>query len=339
MTFETPLFLLLFLLLPWVLKPALSSRKGLPLNTLAFLAENEGFLARHSSTLSRALAASFLILALAGPQSPGRWIEEKMLGIDMMLAIDLSGSMRAEDFQPQNRLEAAKKVLHEFIVRNEGHRIGLVAFAGKSLTVSPLTTDLPMLLEALDNLSFGSIKEDGTAIGDAIANSLYRLEEKGAKSRVIVLLTDGQNNAGMIQPEAAAQIAQSRSIKIYTVAVGRPGGAPVPINNSFGLKSYLRTPDGQLYLTKVDEEGLKRLSSIANGAFFRATDTRGLEQAYRRISRMERSVISASRHRVKEDLSFFPLLLALLALAATWALSLGRLEVLQVNRIKEEKNV
>lgn len=327
MTFRAPGFFFLLLLLPLVLLPL--RVPGLPFQPL-HLAE-EGPRARRFRWLSPFLGGwilVWLVMALAGPQLPGRWIEEKTYGIDILLALDLSGSMRAEDFQPQNRLGAAKGVLRDFIERHKGHRIGLVAFAGRALTISPLTTDTGMLLEALESLDFQTIKEDGTAIGDAIATCVNRLAEEGAKSRCIVLLTDGQNNSGMIDPRAAAGIAAKKAIKLYAIAAGKPGGAPVPYLDSFGHKQYLHTRDGALYLTKIDEGSLLSLAQIGRGAFFRAHDTQGLEEAYRQIDKLERSPLAAGRKRTEEDKRGIPLFLALLGLLIEGALAIGPWRIL-----------
>jgi len=277
----------------------------------------------------RLLALAVLIVALARPQGEGRWIEEKRYGIDIMLALDISGSMRAEDFQPANRIEAAKHVLKEFIARNAENRIGLVAFAGRSLTLCPLTTDTRTVSDLVDRISFDTVDQDGTAIGDGIGNCLYRLEDRSAKSRIIVLLSDGENNSGYLQPLDAARMAASRRVRIYTVAVGKPGGAPIPLVDAFGRRFYVRNRDGSLFLPQIDEATLARIAQVTGGRYFRATDTPALESAYREIASLERSEMPVQRHRIPTDLSGAWIAFGLLLLASEFALSTGLASILR----------
>lgn len=306
MTFENPFWLLLLALIPGLIFLRLSQRpQGIPLSTLRLLdAEVE----RRPRWVRKALWALrlgtfvLLILALARPQGAGRWVEDKRYGIDLMLALDLSGSMRAEDFQPANRLEAAKRVLAEFVAKNTENRIGLVGFAGHSLTLCPLTTDTAMVASLIERIGFDSVGQDGTAIGEGIGNCLYRLEDQHAKSRVIVLFSDGENNSGYLSPLDAAAMAKARGIKIYTIAVGRPGGAPIPFLDSFGRKTYVRNRDGSLFLPPMDEGTLHRIADVTGGRYFRATDTSSMAAAYAEIAKLERSEIPINRHRVPTDL-------------------------------------
>lgn len=329
MTWQNPLWLLLLLLCPLVL---LHSRvRGLPLSTFALLVPGRRANTRQYLIQGcRLLALASLIIGLAGPQLPGGYREEKVMGIDLLLALDVSGTMQAEDFQPHNRLYAAKQVLREFIGRNREQRMGLVAFAGQSLTLCPLTTDSEALLDTLEEVDFGIIPQDGTAIGDAIANSIYRLKGSQAKSKVIVLLTDGQNNAGQIQPEGAAAIARDRGIRIYTIAMGKPGGAPIPYVNPLGIKSYLKTKDGRVFLTYVDEAPLIKIAKIARGKAYRAIDTQSLEDIYRQISHLERSIVAKTRHPMKKEVGIWFFGLALAFVLGEFALSTGRWRVLHV---------
>jgi Ca-activated chloride channel family protein len=336
------LLLLGFLpLLAWILLKR--QPKGLPLSTYGLLDAEAGKRARRNRLLTTVLrlgAIACLALTLAKPQAPGRWIEEKQLGIDLMLALDVSGSMRAEDFQPENRLAAAKRVLKDFVQRNSQNRIGLVAFAGRSVTLSPLTTDTPVVQEAIDRIRFGVAGQDGTAIGDGIGNSLYRLEDQSAKSRVIVLLSDGENNSGYLQPLQAAAMAKAKGVKIYTIAVGKPGGAAVPavdrdgreIVDPRGQKVYIRNRDGSLFLTAMDEAELERIATLTGGRYFRATDTPALEAAYAEIAKLERTELPSTRRRAADDRTAWPLGIGLLMVALEALISRGNWLVLQGGR-------
>jgi Ca-activated chloride channel family protein len=254
------------------------------------------------------------------------------MGIDVMLALDLSGSMRAEDFQPDNRLVVARQVLRDFIARASENRIGLVAFAGRSVTLCPLTTDHSALQAALDQVDFESVGQDGTAIGDGLGNALYRLGETGAKSRIIVLLSDGENNSGFLAPLDAARMARARGIRVYTIAVGRPGGAPIPIVDEFGRKVYLRNRDGSLVLPRIDEATLQDIATRTGGHYFRATDPASLRQAYREVGNLERSRIVITGQQEREDRSWIPLMVALAALVLEGLLRLGPWAVLRLER-------
>jgi Ca-activated chloride channel family protein len=247
-----------------------------------------------------------------------------------MLAIDVSGSMQAEDFKPNNRLYVAKQVVADFIKgrefvqgsENRLDQIGMVVFAGRSFTQCPLTSDYGILLALLENIQIGMM-EDGTAIGMALANCVNRLienppnplykrgdkeagndrsQESGArsqneghearaKSKIVILLTDGQNNKGEIDPVTAARLAQSLGIKVYTVGVGREGGAPIPIQDPFFGKVYARGPDGRLILTQMDEETLKEIAQITGGDYFRAVDKDSLKEIYQKIDKLEKTKI------------------------------------------------
>jgi Ca-activated chloride channel family protein len=314
--------------------------KGLPLSTYGLLDAGDGKRAKRNRLLTvslRLMAIACVIVALARPQAPGRWIEEKQLGIDLMLALDVSGSMRAEDFQPENRLSAAKRVLKDFVQRNADNRIGLVAFAGRSVTLSPLTTDTPIVQQAIDRIRFGVAGQDGTAIGDGIGNSLYRLEDQSAKSRVIVLLSDGENNSGYLAPLQAAAMAKAKGVKIYTIAVGKPGGAPVPavdsngreLIDSSGRKVYLRNRDGSQFLTAMDEVTLERIAQLTGGRYFRVTDTASLQAAYAEIAKLERSELPAERRQVPDERYPWALGIGLLLVAVETLVSRGNWLVLQ----------
>lgn len=335
MIWGNPELLVLLILVPVLIVAAWSMRRfrrGLRLSTLSFargLGSRAAKLAPVGLWTLRLVALALLVLGVARPQWGTTWQEEHQLGVDIMLALDISGSMRAEDFQPENRLVAAKQVIADFISKSQGHRLGLVIFAGRSMTAAPLTTDHAMVRDALGRVDFHSIKQDGTAIGDAIGNSLYRLKENNAKGRVIVLFTDGENNSGYLDPIKAAGMAQVKGVRIHTVAVGRPGGAPIPLTNSFGQKVYLRDSDGQLILPQINEESLKRIGAITGGKYFRATDTIGLRAVYDEINRMEKTEFEVKKRLLIEERFHGPLYVALLLLLLQFALGARRWRILE----------
>lgn len=231
----------------------------------------------------RAGALTALLLAIAGPRGPGRPVRSPGAGIDIVLTVDISSSMLAEDFQPQNRLEVAKDKVKRFVVGRTSDRVGLVAFSGEALTQVPLTTDYPVVLAAVDNLQVGQL-EDGTAIGTAIATAANRLRRASGRSRVMVLLTDGESNRGTIDPRTAAQAAAAFGIRIYTIGVGSEGTAPVPVGRGvFGLR-YENRP------VKIDEALLTEIATTSGGRYFRARDAAALEAIYGQIDRLERTV-------------------------------------------------
>ncbi len=330
---------LLLLFVPWaivawrLLARRAPAREVLPMATMAWLGAPAGGRVRPwIERACRLLALAALIVALAGPQGPGKRVDTVRMGIDVMLALDLSGSMRAEDFQPDNRLEVARRVLRDFVSRATEHRIGLVAFAGRSVTLCPLTTDHAALLGTLDQVDFDTVGQDGTAIGDGLGNALYRLGERGAKSRIIVLLSDGENNSGHLVPADATRMARARGVRVYTIAIGRPGGAPIPILDEFGRKTYLRNRDGSLVVPRMDEGALRTIAERTGGRYFRATDPASLLQAYREIATLERSRITVAGHREQEDRSAWPLAIAWLLILVEVALRVGPASVMRLER-------
>jgi len=274
---------------------------------LQLLPESRGFRvrARQSLPILRALALAVLIVALARPQFGER--EEVVVseGIDIMLAIDISGSMRAEDFQPDNRLQVAKRVAREFIEGRKGDRIGLVVFASSAYTQCPLTTDYGVLLRMLDEVDFGGIK-DGTAVGMAIAASANRLREAASPSRVVVLLTDGRNNAGTIDPLTAARLADAVGVRIHTIGAGGLEDAPYPVEDPVFGRRYVRMP------VQIDEETLRRVAQATGGSYFRAVDAGALAEVYGQIDAMEKTRVET---RTYVDYSEFGSALLLPALA------------------------
>jgi len=265
----------------------------------------------------RLLVLGFLIVGLARPQFGRDIAEVEASGIDILLAVDVSGSMKALDFemngQPMNRIEVVKSVVSEFIEERPNDRIGLVAFAGRPYMVSPLTLDHDWLQQRLEQVSLGMV-EDGTAIGSAIASSVNRLREQDAKSRIVILLTDGMNNAGKVQPELAAEAAKSLGIKVYTIGAGSRGSVPVPVTDQFGRE--------QLAMAQVDidEETLSKVAEMTGGQYYRATDTDSLEQIYDEINALETTTRTMNKFAQVEELAAFAVIPALLLLGTELAL-------------------
>lgn len=237
---------------------------------------------RHAPFALRMIALSLLVIAAARPQSVEHETKVSTEGIDIVMALDISGSMLARDFQP-DRLTSAKRVASEFISTRTGDRIGLVVFAGEAFTQSPLTTDQSSLQTLLGRIKSGVI-EDGTAIGNGLATALNRLRESDSKSKVVILLTDGVNNRGQISPLTAAEIAKEQGIKVYTIGVGRNGEAPYPVFDERG-----REVQTVMMKVEIDEDILRKIASETGGEYFRATDELSLTKIYEQINSMEKS--------------------------------------------------
>ncbi len=256
-----------------------------------------------------------LVVALARPQSQAAVEQEEGEGIDIMLTMDISGSMLAEDFEPKNRFIVAKETLERFANETINDRLGLVIFARQAFTQCPLTLDHEMVAELIRQVEQGMI-DDGTAIGMAIATAAHRLRESKAKSKVIILMTDGMNNAGKIDPITAARAAAALKVRIYTIGVGKEGGAPIPLYRGLLGKQYSRNPDGTLQLTDVDEDTLKKVADLTGGKYFRATDAQALARIYADVRKMEKSRFEIKKRRpVVEEFHryLWPALLLLLA--------------------------
>lgn len=247
---------------------------------------------RHLPFLIRWILIALLIFILARPQSTERWQHDVTEGIDIVLALDVSTSMLAMDFKP-NRIEAAKEIAIEFVSGRKNDRIGLVVFAGESFTQCPLTTDHPVVINLMNELKTG-VLEDGTAIGMGLATAVNRLRESEARSKVIILLTDGENNQGEISPVMAAEIAAHYGITIYTVGVGSRGTAPYPFETPFGR----RVEDVEV---KIDEDMLRQVANLTGGAYFRATDNAKLKEIYQEIDAMEKSKIEVQKYSHRYD--------------------------------------
>ncbi len=250
---------------------------------------------RHLPFILRLLGILLLILALARPQTFSTGEDVYTEGIDIAMVLDISGSMLAEDFKP-NRLGAAKNVIDEFIAGRTSDKIGLVIFARESFTQCPLTIDYSVLRNLLGQIESGMV-EDGTAIGTALANGVNRLKDSKAKSKVIILLTDGVNNAGEIDPITAAQIAQKFGIRVYTVGVGTKGQAPYPFQTPFG-KRYQMVP------VEIDEAVLQQIAQITDGKYFRATDNKKLQDIYGEIDQLEKTRVEVTSYRQAKELFY-----------------------------------
>ncbi len=247
---------------------------------------------RHVPFILRMIAIALIIFVLARPQSTNSWQNTSTEGIDIMLAMDISSSMLAQDLKP-NRLEAAKDVASSFINGRPNDNIGLVVFSGESFTQCPLTTDHTVLLNLFKDIHSGMI-DDGTAIGLGLANAVSRIKDSQAISKVIILLTDGSNNMGEIAPVTAAEIAKAFGIRVYTIGVGTRGMAPYPFQTAFGVQ-YQNIP------VEIDEDALKQISSTTGGQYFRATDNSSLKEIYTEIDKLEKTKISVQEYSKKQE--------------------------------------
>ncbi len=273
---------------------------------------------RHLPAVLAALGIVTGAAALARPQHGSLRENVTTQGVDIVVALDVSGSMAAEDFQPRNRIEVAKEVVAAFVERRTRDRLGLVVFAGRSLTKAPPTTDTAVLLRQLDDVHLDMLP-DGTAIGSGLATSLTRLRRSQAKSKVIVLVTDGANNAGEIDPATAADVAKAMEVRVYTILVGRGGRVPIPVKVQ---NPYTGEVGRQTIMTEVqiDEGLLKRIAERTGGEFFRATDSESLRSIFERIDRLEKSEIKLAAYRRYREL-FPPVVLAAAALLSSAALA------------------
>ncbi|MFA8434255.1 MAG: VWA domain-containing protein [Marinifilaceae bacterium] len=306
------LLYLLFLLVPMIVWYVLKDKNGqasLQVSTTRVFESSpksvKSYL-RHALFGLRILAMALLIVVLARPQSSNRWQDITTEGIDIVMSLDISSSMLAQDFKP-DRLEAAKDVATKFILGREQDKIGLVIFSGESFTQCPLTTDHAVLVNLFQDIESGMI-EDGTAIGLGLANAVNRLKDSKAKSKVIILLTDGVNNQGEIAPVTAAELAKTFGIRVYTIGIGTQGEAPYPVQTVFGTR-YQNMP------VKIDEEVLTQIAEMTGGKYFRATDNNKLKSIYQEIDKLEKSKIEVKQFSTKsEEYLLFALLGALLLL-------------------------
>ena len=310
-----PAWLLLLLALPllaWA-HHRRSALGALTYSRLPATGRTRGAWRLHLPFYARLLAFACLVLALARPQLGYAWEESLTEGIDIQLVLDISGSMGAEDFQPKDRLTVAKQVVKEFIAGRTGDRIGVTVFSGAAMTRAPLTTDRDMLGTIVDAVELNSLP-DGTAIGVALASAAARLKDSQAKTKVVVLVTDGANNAGAIDPVSAAALCKGLGIKVYTIGVGALGRVPVPV------PVPMQDPVTGQIVTRhvmmdvpVDEALLRQIAARTGGQFYRATDTQGLQRIFREIDRLEKTPIQVKRY-VRYQEAFPPLVWAGLAL-------------------------
>lgn len=307
-TFAEPIFLYLLVLIPamvafYIIKQQKTSA-SLNIPGLQPFAKS-GFTFRHYLRhilfAFRTLVIILLIIVVARPQATDRFQDISTEGIDIVLTLDISGSMLARDFRP-DRLEASKNVATEFIAGRPYDRMGLVVFSGESFTQCPLTTDHAVLINLLREIQSGMI-EDGTAIGMGLATAVNRIKDSEAKSKVIILLTDGVNNRGEIAPATAAGIAKTYGIRVYTIGVGTQGMAPYPVQTPYGLQ-YQDMP------VEIDEGILQEISQTTGGRYFRATDNDKLVQVYSEIDKLEKSKIDVRQFSKKEEKYFIPALIA-----------------------------
>lgn len=322
MTFRNPEYLfLLFLLVPiiyWYFKEMQKSDASLQISSIQKLAQfskSRKIKLRHFPFVFRVFAISFIIMALARPQASNSWRTQNTEGIDIMMALDISSTMLTEDLKP-NRLEASKAVASEFILSRPNDNIGLVVFASESFTQCPLTNDHAVLVNMFNGVNYGLI-EDGTAIGLGLANAINRIKESTAKSKVIILLTDGSNNRGDIAPVTAAEIAKTFGIRVYAIGVGSHGMVNVPVQTPIGIQY-------QQMQSEFDEKSLQEIAATTGGKYFRATDNSKLRRIYQEIDQLEKTKTKVSQFSKKNEQFFLFCLLAFFFLS---------LEVLMRNTI------
>ena len=309
-TFLDPEFLYLLLLIPFFCVWYFFRKDKINTNILfsdtSKLGSNKTIKNRliHIQFILKIIASILLIIALARPQSTSSWQDTTTEGIDIVLSMDISGSMLAEDLKP-NRLEASKDVALSFISKRINDRIGLVIFSGKSFTQCPLTTDHNVLVNLFKDIKSGMIA-DGTAIGMGLATAVNRLKDSKAISKVIILLTDGVNNQGLIAPLTAAEIAEKFEIRVYTIGVGTEGYAPYPFQTPFGIQY-------QDVEVQIDEKTLQDIATITDGKYFRATNNLSLKKIYEDIDKLEKSKIETTEYHKRQE-EFLPYAISALIL-------------------------
>jgi Ca-activated chloride channel family protein len=317
-SFARPLVLLALLAVPvwwWFRARRLAQLSGTSMGDVrpAAGAGERLWIARLPVTL-RSACLSAWILAAAGPRLGAARAEVRSEGISIVLCVDVSSSMLAEDFAPSNRIDVAKQTAGAFVRARTSDRIGLVAFAAQALTQVPITTDYPVLEAALQNLRIGML-EDGTAIGTAIVTAANRLRRAPGKSKVIILLTDGVNNRGTVDPRTAAQAAAAFAVRIYTIGVGTQGEAPVPTGEGPQGLRYQSLP------VEIDERLLTDIATMTGGRYFRATDTESLQNVFSEINRLEKTTVQRVSYRRVDEAYRWPLGLGLLGLGLEIVLS------------------
>ena len=312
MTFNNPEYLfLLLLLIPvvfWYIREMYKSDASLQISShrnLQLKSKSLKIKLLHLPFILRTLAVLLLTIALARPQASNSWRTESTEGIDIMMALDISGTMMAEDLKP-NRLKASKDVAAEFILSRPNDNIGLVVFAGESFTQCPLTTDHAVLVNLFNGIDYGLI-DDGTDIGLGLANAVNRLKDGKSKSKVIILLTDGSNNSGDIAPITAAEIAKTFGIRIYTIGVGSYGQVRIPVQTPIGIQY-------QLMDSEFDEKSLQEIATMTGGQYFRATNNSKLRNIYQEIDKLEKTKINVREYSKKNEEFYVFALIAFLLL-------------------------
>ncbi len=313
MTFKDPIFFILIpvLFFAYFLARKRHEKRAIPFTDIRYFkscGKSWKVLWAENLPLLRLLALTLVVISLARPQAPVEESKIESEGIDIVLAVDVSGSMLAEDFtlnrKRANRLAVVKEVIKDFVKGRHSDRIGLVGFAGRAYVISPLTLDYGWLIQNVDRLKVGII-EDGTAIGSGLASAISRLKDTEAKGKVIILLTDGRNNTGRITPMQAARIAKALHIKVYTIGAGTKGKAPYPVKDFFGNTVY------QPLEVDIDEETLKHIAGETGGKYFRAVDTASLKEIYKEIDSLEKTDIEESGYLEYRELFVYTLLAAL----------------------------
>lgn len=301
--FAQPYFLVLLLLVPtilwWLHKQQKSSSSVIRLSSTSALGNVPPTMKiklRPFLTILRTIAVIMFVIVLARPQSSNVTENVESEGIDIVLSLDVSGSMLAEDLRP-NRIEAAKKVAMDFIYQRSNDRIGLVVFSGESFTQCPITIDHEVLKEQIGNIKSGLLI-DGTEIGDGLATAVDRIRKSNGKSKVVILLTDGVNNIGKVGPELALEIAKAYKVRVYTIGIGTRGMAPYPVQTPFGLQK-------QMQEVQIDEALLKSISNQTGGKYYRATDNSSLARIYKDIDKLEKTKVEVSSYKHYAEL-FFP---------------------------------
>lgn len=313
MIFDNPWYLLLLLLLIpaivwYILKHKKAQASMSVSSTEAFdkMPRTYKSYLRHVVFVLRLLVIACVIVVLARPMTTDSWHKSSTEGVDVIVALDISGSMLSRDFEP-NRLEAAKSVAAQFVAGREYDNIGLVVFAGEGFTMCPMTTDHAVLLNLMKDVDCGMLV-DGTAVGDGLATAVNRIKDGPAKSKTIILLTDGTNNAGVVDPITAAEIARSYGIRVYTIGVGTKGMAPSPVMTPYGIR-YQNMP------VEIDEDKLRQIASIGDGQYFRATDEDVLRNVFAEIDEMEKTKLSVQQFSRREE-AYMPWAIAAMLLLA-----------------------
>lgn len=314
MNLAHPGYLWLFLLfIPLIAWYVWSQRKANPSMRISSISAFKGLstswkvYVKHFSFVLKLAALSCLIIILCRPQTYDKWSMSDTEGTDIVMAIDISASMLSRDLQP-DRLEAAKKVASDFVAKRESDNIGLVIFAGEGFTLLPMTTHQATLLNTIHEISINMLDADGTAIGDGIATAINRIKDGKAKSKSIILLTDGTNNSGVVAPLTAAEIAQKEGIRIYTIGLGTRGTAETPYAQGFGGELLYKPMP-----VTIDEESLKKVAQMTGGKYFRATDNDVLTSIFNEIDKLEKTKIDVKNFTNTQD-NYMPWAWALLLL-------------------------